>query len=122
MREFSRASMGIDAFRQFCDEVYNIDEGQTFRKRDRLDRAFMSGYGWEYAPWSIWAGINAITQVETSTRGTTAAKGRAQFARGTFGAGAQIRSVHLLAQICSLKYESIVKVSIRAYARLHINL
>ena len=36
------------------------------------------------------AGINAITQVETSTRGTTAAKGRAQFARGTFGAGAQI--------------------------------
>ena len=32
----------------------------------------------------------SITQVETSTRGTTAAKGRAQFARGTFGAGAQI--------------------------------
>ena len=28
--------------------------------------------------------------LETSTRGTTAAKGRAQFARGTFGAGAQI--------------------------------
>ena len=28
--------------------------------------------------------------VETSTRGTTAAKGRAQFARGTFGAGAAI--------------------------------
>ena len=39
---------------------------------------------------SIWTGINAITQIETSTRGTTAAKGRAQFARGTFGAGAQI--------------------------------
>ena len=90
MREFSRTSMGIDAFRQFCDEVYNIDEDQTFRKRDRLDRAFMSGYGWEHAPWSIWTGINAITQVETSTRGTTAAKGRAQFARGTFGAGATI--------------------------------
>ena len=90
MREFSRTSMGIDAFRQFCDEVYNIDEGQTFRKRDRLDRAFMSGYGWDYAPWSIWTGINAITQVETSTRGTTAAKSRAQFARGTFGAGATI--------------------------------
>ena len=35
MREFSRTSMGIDAFRQFCDEVYNIDEDQTFRKRDR---------------------------------------------------------------------------------------
>ena len=32
----------------------------------------------------------ACKSVETSTRGTTAAKGRAQFARGTFGAGAQI--------------------------------
>ena len=90
MREFSRASMGIDTFREFCDEVYNIDEGQTFRKREKLDRAFMSGYGWEYAPWSIWTGINAITQVETSTRNTTRAKGNSQFARGTFGAGAQI--------------------------------
>ena len=48
--------------------------------------------GSDYAPYVCiwWAGINAITQVETSTRGTTAAKGRAQFARGTFGAGAQI--------------------------------
>ena len=90
MREFSRASMSIDTFREFCDEVYNIDEGQTFRKREKLDRAFMSGYGWEYAPWSIWTGINAITQVETSTRNTTRAKGNSQFARGTFGAGAQI--------------------------------
>ena len=37
-----------------------------------------------------WSAVNAVTQIETSTRGTTAAKGRAQFARGTFGAGAQI--------------------------------
>ena len=90
MREFSRRSMGVDAFRSFCDEVYNIDEGQTFRKRSALTQAYHSGYGSEFAPMSIWAGINAITQVETSTRGTTAAKGRAQFARGTFGVGAQI--------------------------------
>ena len=41
MREFSRASMGIDGFRdEFVDEVYNIDEGQVFRKRDKLERAF----------------------------------------------------------------------------------
>ena len=90
MREFSRVSMGHDAFCDFADEVYNIDEGQVFRKRDKLRSAFLNGYGSEYAPYSLWAGINAITQVETSTRGTTAAKGRAQFARGTFGAGAQI--------------------------------
>ena len=34
--------------------------------------------------------VNAITEVETSTRNTTRAKGNAQFARGTFGVGAQI--------------------------------
>ena len=90
MREFSRASMGLDGFREFVDEVYNIDEDQVFRKRDKLNQAFMSGYGTDYAPNSVWNAINAITQVETSTRGTTAAKGRAQFARGTFGVGAQI--------------------------------
>ena len=90
MREFSRRSMGLDSFRNFVDEVYNIDEGQVFRKRSALNQAFHYGYGSEFAPMSVWAGFNAITQVETSTRGTTAAKGRAQFARGTFGAGAQI--------------------------------
>lgn len=90
MREFSRASMSVSAFNEFVDEVYNIEEGQVFRKRQALETAFRVGYGQEYAPFSVWTGLNAITQVETSTRGTTAAKGRAQFARGTFGAGAQI--------------------------------
>ena len=90
MREFSRRSMGINAFSEFINEVYIVEEDQVFRKREKLNQAFMSGYGSDFAPMSIWSGINAITQVETSTRGTTAAKGRAQFARGTFGAGAQI--------------------------------
>ena len=90
MREFSRRSMLIDDFNNFVDEVYNIDEGQVFRKRQALNRAFNVGFGAGFAPKSIWQGINAITQIETSTRDTTAAKGRAQFARGTFGVGAQI--------------------------------
>ena len=90
MREFSRVSMGAPQFNEFVDEVYNIDEGQVFRKRDKLQAAFSRGYGSEFAPCSVWNAVNAITQVETSTRGTTAAKGRAQFARGTFGVGAQI--------------------------------
>ena len=90
MREFSRASMNVHSFQNFVDEVYNIDEGQVFRKRQALARAFNFGYGNDFAPMSLWNGLNAITQVETSTRGTTAAKGRAQFARGTFGAGAVI--------------------------------
>ena len=91
MREFSREAMNLNQFNEFVDEVYNIDEGQVFRKRQALERAFQQGYGAiAFAPDTLWNGINAITQVETSTRGTTAAKGRAQFARGTFGAGAQI--------------------------------
>ena len=90
MREFSRVSMGFGAFQEFVDEVYDVEEGQTLRKRGKLTDAYMRGYGSEYAPSSVWSAYNAITQVETSTRGTTAAKGRAQFARGTFGAGAVI--------------------------------
>ena len=91
MREFAREAMNLNQFNEFVDEVYNIDEGQVFRKRQALERAFQQGYGAvAYAPDTLWNGINAITQVETSTRGTSAAKGRAQFARGTFGAGAQI--------------------------------
>jgi len=90
MREFSRASMGGAQFHEFIDEVYNIEEGQVFRKRDKIRDAFIGGYGSEYAPLSVWSAVNAITQIETSTRNTTRAKGNAQFARGTFGVGAQI--------------------------------
>ena len=35
MREFSRASMNLQNFDVFVDEVYDIDEGQVFRKRDK---------------------------------------------------------------------------------------
>jgi phage/plasmid-like protein (TIGR03299 family) len=90
MREFSRASMGGAQFHEFIDEVYNIEGDQVFRKRDKLRAAFIGGYGSEYAPRSVWSAVNAITQIETSTRNTTRAKGNAQFARGTFGVGAQI--------------------------------
>ena len=90
MREFSRVSMGREAFNEFVDEVYNIDEGQVFRKREKLEQAFIRGYGSGYAPHSLWNGINAVTQVETSTLKGTLSKRNSQFARGTFGAGAQI--------------------------------
>ena len=36
MREFSRTSMGMTQFNEMVDEVYNIDEGQVFRKREHL--------------------------------------------------------------------------------------
>ena len=90
MREFSQFSITSSQFNEFVDEVYNIDEGQVFRKRDKITAAMNYGYGVEFNPGTLWTAINAITQVETSTRGTSAAKSRAQFARGTFGAGATI--------------------------------
>ena len=90
MREFARTSMGMNQFNEFVDEVYNVEEGDVFRKRQKLEHCFRSGYGAQFAGFTLWNGINAITQLETSTRGTTTAKGRSQFARGTFGAGANI--------------------------------
>ena len=90
MREFSRTHMGMTEFNKFVDEVYNVEEGQVLRKRQKLEQAFRAGYGSEYASFSLWNGFNAITQLETSTRDVSAAKTRAQFARGTFGAGAVI--------------------------------
>ena len=45
----------------------------------------------DFAPASVWNAVNAITASrDKHFRGTTAAKGRAQFARGTFGIGATI--------------------------------
>jgi len=90
MREFSRTHMTVSSFNEFVDEVYNVEEGKTFRKREKLERAFRMGFGNEYAPFSLWTGFNAITEVETSTRNQTSAGARRQFARGTFGPGSQI--------------------------------
>jgi len=90
MREFSRTAMSMSAFNDYVDQVYEVKEGDILRKRQKLEQAFRVGYGSEYASFSLWNGFNAITQLETSTRDQTAAKSRAQFARGTFGLGAQI--------------------------------
>ena len=76
MREFSQFSITSSQFNDFVDEVYNIDEGQVFRKRDKITAAMNRGYGVQFNPGTLWTAVNAITQVETSTRGTTAAKGR----------------------------------------------
>ena len=90
MKEFARASMGIESFREFVDEVYNLEEDQVFRKRERLERLFRYGTGMDFAPYSLWNGVNAITELETSTLNQTAAGTRSQFARANFGAGLTI--------------------------------
>ena len=90
MREFARVSMGDTVFNEYLDEVYKIEEGQKFRKRDKLMRAFHYGLGNTFAPYSLWNAVNAITEVETSTRNQTEAGARRQFARANFGQGLQI--------------------------------
>ena len=92
MREFTRVSMGHTVFNEYLDEVYQIEEGQKFRKRDKLNRAFRHGLGADYAPMSLWNAVNAVTEIETSTRNQTAAGARRQFARANFGVGRQISS------------------------------
>ena len=92
MREFTRVSMGHTVFNEYLDEVYQIEEDQKFRKRDKLNRAFRHGLGANYAPMSLWNAVNAVTEVETSTRNQTAAGARRQFARANFGVGRQISS------------------------------
>ena len=90
MREFARVSMGSEVFNEYLDEVYKIEEGQKFRKRDKLNTAFRRGIGADYAPFSLWNAVNAVTEIETSTRNQTAAGARRQFARANFGQGLQI--------------------------------
>ena len=66
---------------------------------------FNTGLGANFAPMSIWSGKLTLShEVETSTRGTTAAGARRQFARGTFGAGAISKKAFAVASrfICSL--------------------
>ena len=61
-----------------------------FRKREKLRDAFRWLWLLTMLLCSVWNAINAVTQIETSTLGASMAKQRSQFARGTFGAGAQI--------------------------------
>lgn len=87
MREFSRVSMVQAGVDDFFEEVYNIEEGQTFRKREKLWRAYNGGFGAEFHINTLWGCVNAVTQVETSTLGKTAKGMSNTFNRANFGAG-----------------------------------
>lgn len=87
MREFSQRGMSQSQFTEFVNELYSVKEGGVFRKRTRLEDAFQHGLGWHHAPKSIWSAVNAVTQVETSTRQLTARSAIKQFQRANFGSG-----------------------------------
>ena len=87
MREFASRPMHRDGFREFINTVYNVTDEDIFRKRQSLERAFNWGMGADFAPNTIWNAVNAVTEIETSTRNKTAANARKQFARANFGVG-----------------------------------
>ena len=76
MREFSRASMDVRLSTTLLMRSITLTKVKSSASVTSLNAAFNNGYGWDFAPHSVWNAVNAVTQVETSTRGTTAAKGR----------------------------------------------
>lgn len=90
MKEFAQYSMGESAFTEFIDEVYNVQEGEKLRKREQLERLYRYGLGYSYAPQTLWSAVNAVTELETSTKNKTASESKRFFARSNFGLGLQV--------------------------------
>ena len=90
MRAFTQQGMTTRQFHDFVDELYSVEEGDTFRKRVRLEDAFQHGYGWHFAEKSLWSAVNAVTQVETSTKTLKGASAIKRFQRANFGLGLSI--------------------------------
>ena len=86
MREFSRYDMS-GQFDDFIDTVYRIEEGDTFKKREKLWRAYNFGFGSEFHAGTLWGAVNAVTQIETSTLGLTRAEYARRFNSAAFGPG-----------------------------------
>ena len=87
MKEFARTSMMMDEFDEMVQTVYDVEDLGKFRKYQQLRKSLFSGRGHDYASGTVWSAVNAITEVETSPLGKTAAKSTAQFARANFGQG-----------------------------------
>ena len=89
MREFSRFHMN-GQFDDYIDTVYRIEEGDTFKKREKLWRAYSSGFGSQFHHGTLWGAVNAVTQLETSTLGKTAKGMSNAFNRANFGPGLRL--------------------------------
>ena len=91
MREFTRYQMNLAEFTDFARVVYDQTENDKFRKLNKLHAAFRNGIGVrDFAPDTLWSAVNAITEVETSTKGKTAENVRKTFKRAHFGEGQRI--------------------------------
>ena len=92
-RTFAETPIEQGDFRDLLERVYasEIPEGKQIddlRKYPKLRRAYTGGLGArEFAPYTMWSAVNAITEVETSTKIGTRAQQRRQFQRANFGSG-----------------------------------
>lgn len=92
-RQFADTPIEQGDFRELLERVYasEIPEGKQIddlRKYPKLRRAYTGGLGArEFAPYTMWSAVNAITEVETSTQTGTRAQQRRQFAKANFGSG-----------------------------------
>jgi len=92
-RQFADTPIEQADFRELLERVYasEIPEGKQLddlRKYPKLRRAYVVGLGArEFAPYTMWSAVNAITEVETSTQTGTRVQQRRQFARANFGTG-----------------------------------
>ena len=92
-RNFADTPIERSDFRELLERVYasEIPEGkeiEDLRKYPKLVRSYLGGFGArEFAPFTMWTAVNAITEIETSTQIGTRAYQRRQFARANFGAG-----------------------------------
>ena len=79
-------------FNEFLERVYakSIPTGknlQDMRIYPKLQRAYRCGIGVEHGKHTLWNAVNAVTEVETSTKTGTSAQQRRNFAKANFGSG-----------------------------------
>ena len=101
-RSMTDVSMTPDMMREYLERVYApqlakpVTDGGVERDRQLEDlriynkvmRAYNGGFGaQEFAPGTMWSAVNAVTEIETSTKLRTKAEAQRQFNRANFGQG-----------------------------------
>ncbi len=92
MRDLAQVGITTADFKDFLEEVYEkeIPQGKQIddlRKYRPLLNAYWNGIGSEFGSHTMWNAVNAVTQVETSTKNLTRKKAEKQFLKANFGSG-----------------------------------
>ena len=93
-REFAQYQFTMADFNQYVSDVYDADQADLadgkFRKQTKLLRAYRGGLGArDFAPYTLWSAVNAVTEVETSTKTGTLKQRQSKFKSANFGQGLQ---------------------------------